>query len=290
MNQFASRRTFSRTGGALLIAGFLTMAGCSTEGGTQLTGGPDAPPALPAPTSMDVDFGLFQSGGSESTLAAYADPAELGAAFSATQLHFGAAALSVLTAQLVTVLHLAIPTAVFGAAANNTPSFEEDNRWHWRYSASSGGQLWTAHLSGAVDGNLVSWDMRITAPNSNPPLDEFLWYGGTSRTDETSGTWRFYDPQNPSGSSEVARVDWTHESADVHGVTITVTGGETIGDVLSADHDGNARFVTWTDASRGETVEIFWDAATGEGYIIAPALNGGVMACWDSAQQDVPCS
>ena len=290
MTQLAAKLTDSRIWHALTLAGFVALAGCSTDGGTQVVDGPGTPPALPAATSMDVDFGLFQLSGSESMLSAYADPAELGAAFSSSQLHFGAAALSVLVAHAVTVLHLAVPVAVFGAAANNTPSFEDDGRWHWRYTASSGGQLWTAHLSGSVDGNQVVWDMRITAPNADPPLTDFLWYGGNSHTDGTSGTWRFYDPSNPSGSNEVVRVDWTHESADVHGVTITVTGGENVGDALTAEHDGSTRFVTWTDASMGNTVEIFWDVASGEGYIIAPGLNGGLKSCWDSGQNDVPCS
>ncbi len=290
MNQFAPRPSTSRPWLAFAVAGFVLLAGCTTDGGTQLADGPDTPPTLPATTSMEVDFGLFQIGASESTLTASTDLVELGAAFSSTQINFGTAAITVLVAQALTVLHLAVPTVVFGAAVNTTPTFESDGRWHWRYTASTAGTVWTAHLSGAVDGNSVDWNMRISAPTANPALNEFLWYSGLSRTDQTSGTWRFFDPLNPSGSNEVVRLDWSHTSNEIHGVTITVTGGDNVGDVLTADRDGTMRLVTFVDASQGTNVEISWDTATGVGYIVAPNFNGGVKACWDAGQNDVPCS
>lgn len=279
-NRFFNTNRFLAPMMALLLA----TAACDTDTGTQPGDDPGPQPDLPTQTSMNVDFGLFSSGGGPALAR------DLTAAAASSQLNFGTAALTVVVAQAVTALHLAVPAAVFAVAANNTPSFEDDGRWHWRYTASHQGQLWTAHLSGAVDGNQVSWDMRITAPQSDPPLDEFLWYGGASRTDGTSGTWRFNDPSNPAGSNEVARVDWTHVSADDHSVTITVTGGDNVGDVLIAEHTGDERFVTWTDASNGNTVEIWWNVATGAGYIIAPNFRGGVQSCWDENQNDVACS
>jgi len=240
---------------------------------------------------MEVEFGLFGGGGGPAMTGSYHELIELAAANSArVGAHFVTAGITVAVAQALTVLHLAIPTAVFAAAANNTPSFEDDGRWHWRYTASHQGQLWTAHLSGSVQGAEVVWDMRITAPNANPPLNDFLWYGGNSRTDRTRGTWRFYDPRNPSGSAELVRLDWTHQSNDVHGVTVTVVSGPNVGDVLTADHNGSDRLVTFFDASDNRTVEIGWNAATGTGYIIAPNYNGGLKSCWDANQNDVACT
>ena len=259
---------------AVLLAGGLVA--CDTSQGM----GPDEPgstPPLPATTSMAVDFSLFASGGGAANAAG-------------TQLHFGNAALRVLAAQFVTVVHLAAPTAVFAVAANNVPSFE-DGRWHWRYTTSYQGQPWSADLSGVVSGSDVNWDMRITAPNHNPPLNEFLWYGGTSRVDGTSGTWRFYDPQS-SSSSEVVRIDWEHQSLTDHSATITVTGSglDNTGDRLTAEVDGASRYLTWFDASENATVDIFWDASTGSGYIMATGYNGGLKSCWDNNQNDVACS
>lgn len=252
---------------------------------------PGTPPALPATASMEVDFGLFGSGGGAAAAQSYNELIRLGEAHSArVGANFITAGITVAVAQALTVLHLAIPTAVFAAAANNTPSFEDDGLWHWRYTASHQGQLWTAHLSGSVQGSDVVWDMRITAPQANPPLNDFLWYGGRSRTDRSSGTWRFYDPRNPGSSTEVVRLDWTHDSVDIHGVTVTVVSGPNVGDVLTADHKGSDRLVTFFDASDNRTVEIGWNVVTGTGYIIAPNLNGGVKACWDANQNDVACN
>ena len=40
--------------------------------------------------------------------------------------------------------------------------------------------------------------------------------------------------------------------------------------------------ITYLDASEQAFTEIYWNAADGGGYLIAPHYNGGVKACWDS--------
>lgn len=285
-------RALRRTSPWALLLAAAALGACDT--GTGPGADPGTPPELPAATSMDVDYGLLGSAPAQAAevheRSALIARAEEHAAASGVGLHFTTAALSVVVAQAITALHLVVPAAVFAAAANNTPSFEDDDRWHWRYTASHAGQLWTAHLSGAVQGDQVGWDMRITAPQANPPLDDFVWYSGTSRLDRTAGTWRFNEITRPGTPTEVVRVDWTHESDVVHGVTITVTSGPNVGDRLTADRDGDDHLVTWYDASENVEVEIGWDAGTGTGYIIAPGYNGGVKSCWDGNQNNTPCS
>jgi hypothetical protein len=204
-------------------------------------------------------------------------------------LNFGNAAIRVLAAQVATVVVLAVPVATFAAAANNTPTFEEDNRWHWRFTTVQGGHTYTAHLSGVVQGSMVGWDMRITSPTHDPPLEEFVWYGGQGLLDRTSGTWTFYDPATPASSTAVLRIDWTHVSATEHGWEATALAGEASGDVFTADVDGNDRMITYLDASESAFMEIYWNAADGSGYLIAPHYNGGVKSCWNASQQDVAC-
>ncbi|MEZ4416426.1 MAG: hypothetical protein R3E10_11830 [Gemmatimonadota bacterium] len=282
-----------RSGWALFLILGAALGACDNgTTGPEQEAGP--PPDLPAATSMNADFGLLASGSAQAaqaqSLSALVALAEQNAAVAGVGLNFTTAALSVVVAQAITALHLVVPAAVFAAAANNTPSFEDDGRWHWRYTASQGGQLWTAHIAGVVQGDQVTWDMRITAPQTNPPLDEFLWYSGVSRVDRTSGTWRFNDITQPGNPTEVVRVDWSHESDVLHGVTITVTSGPNVGDVLTADRNGDNHLVTWYDASQNEEVEIGWNAATGTGYIIAPHYNGGLRACWDANQNNTTCT
>jgi hypothetical protein len=230
---------------------------------------------------MSGDFTLFGSTG--------AAQAGLGAEASLFSQNFGAAAIRVLAAQVATVVVLAVPVATFAAAANNTPTYEDDDRWHWRFVAGHGGHTYTAHLSGAVQGEVVNWDMRITSPTHQPPLDEFVWYAGQGRVDRTSGTWTFYDPASPTSAVAVLRIDWTHASATEHGWEATALSGTAVGDVFTASVDGDDHLVTYHDVSESAFMEIYWNGSDGSGYLIAPHYNGGEKSCWDANQQDLAC-
>lgn len=264
---------------ALPLAFLAALTACTSDSTAPLDPGP--PPELPPLTSMSADFSIF---GTPNGL--HAEPT---ANESASSLNFGNAAIRVLAAQVATVVVLAVPVATFAAAANSTPTFEDDNRWHWRFTTVQGGHTYTAHLSGAVQGSTVGWDMRITSPTHQPPLDEFVWYDGQGPLDRTSGTWTFYDPATPASSNAVLRIQWTHASATEHGWEATALAGEASGDVFTADVDGNDRMITYLDASESAFMEIYWNAADGSGYLIAPHYNGGVKSCWDANQQDVAC-
>ena len=231
---------------------------------------------------MSGDFSLFGAPGALGE--------ESGQASSQTSLNFTNAAIRVLAAQVVTVVGLAVPVATFAAAANSTPTFEDDDRWHWRFTAVQGGHTYMAHLSGAVEGSAVAWDMRITSPTHVPPLEEFVWYGGQGQLDRTAGTWTFYDPATPASATAVLRIDWRNTSSTEHGWEATALAGPGSGDVFSVSADGDDRMLTFDDASEQTFVEIYWNAADGSGYLIAPHYNGGVKACWDTNQQDIACS
>ena len=273
------RNSRSSLRSALTLALLAALAACDTNSTSPIDPGP--PPELPPLTSMSGDFSLFGSPGGQS--------AELAAQASYSSQNFGNAAIRVLAAQVATVVVLAVPVATFAAAANSTPTFEDDDRWHWRFTTVQGGHTYTAHLSGSVQGSTVLWDMRITSPTHTPPLEEFVWYGGQGDLDRTSGTWTFYDPSTPSSSTAVLRIDWTHESATDHGWEATALDGAASGDVFTASVDGDDHMITYLDASEQAFMEIYWNAADGSGYLIAPHYNGGVKACWDPNQQDVAC-
>ena len=270
------RSTVSR---ALTLAILAAFAACTAD--TMSPNDPGPPPELPPLTSMSGDFSIFGNAG--------AQQADVASELSMSSFHFTTAAIRVLAAQVVTVAALAVPVATFAAAANSTPTFEDDDRWHWRFTTVQGGHTYTAHLSGAVQGNTVGWDMRITSPTHSPPLEEFVWYGGQGLRDRTSGSWTFYDPATPASSTAVLRIDWTHVSATEHGWEATALSGAASGDVFTASVDGDDRMITYLDASAQELMEIYWNAADGSGYLIGPHYNGGVKACWDTNQQDIAC-
>ncbi|NNM06553.1 MAG: hypothetical protein HKO65_15780 [Gemmatimonadetes bacterium] len=265
---------------AVTLALLVGLAAC--DGDSTSPNDPGPAPDLPPLTSMSGDFSIF---GTPDPLAEGLAPKS-----SSSSLNFTNAAVRVLAAQVVTVVGLAVPVATFAAAANSTPTFEDDNRWHWRFTAVQGGHTYTAHLSGAVQGSTVAWDMRITSPTHAPPLDEFVWYEGQGQRDRTSGTWTFYDPATPAAGTAVLRIVWTHTSPTDHGWEATALAGAASGDVFTASVDGDDRMITYSDTSEQAFMEIYWNAANGSGYLIAPNYNGGVKACWDAGQQDVACS
>jgi len=246
----------STVGRALALALLAALTACTADSTSPNDPGP--PPELPPLTSMSGDFSIFGASGAQRP--------ETASAASLSSLNFGAAAVRVLTAQVATVVILAVPVATFAAAANSTPTFEDDNRWHWRFTTVQGGHTYTAHLSGAIQGSMVAWDMRITSPTHVPPLHEFVWYDGQGRLDRTSGTWTFYDPATPASSTAVLRIDWTHMSVTEHGWEASALAGVASGDVFTASVDGDDRMITYLDASEQEFMEIYWNAAAGSGY------------------------
>ena len=277
-------RMCTRTRWMVLVALAAGLASCASD--STSPDDPADPPPLPPLASMAVDFSLFSGGGAG--LAGAANASSVGGVAGA---HFSQAALRVFVAEIVAVVVLAVPVATFGAALQAQPTFNA-GAWHWQTSANTPRGTWAAHLSGTVQGSDALWEMRITSPPSvSPALEDFLWFSGTSRRDGSSGDWRIFDGGAASGT-EVLRLDWTNVSPQDHTLTINVTGagGPDQGDYVTYDVEGSTRTVIFHDASEGNTVEIGWNATTGEGFIIAPGYNGGVKSCWDSAQNDVACA
>lgn len=236
-------------------------------------------PSLPFSNSMRADLSLFDQPGATSAAAA-----------TVGGVNFVAAAFSVGVANAVTTLVMAVPVATFAAAASQTPVVEGD-AYHWRYSTVVNGQSFAADLSGQGSGTNSLWEMRISASATNPPLNNFLYYSGSAALSGESGTWHVYDALQPTANRELLRIDWTHTSATSWRVAfINVTSGSPDnGDRLTYDVNGNARSVTFLDASAATTSVIEWNASTQAGSIRTPSFNGGVKACWDGQRQNVAC-
>ena len=204
--------------------------------------------------------------------------------------NFQAAAFSVTVANAVTTLVMAVPVATFAAAASQTPVFEDD-AFHWRYSAVVNGQSFEADLSGRGSGTNSLWEMRISATGANPPLNDFLYYSGTAALSGEEGTWHVFDAGQPTANRELLRIDWTHTSATSWRVEFNnvTPGTPDNGDRLTYDVSGDARSVSFLDASAATTTVVDWNAATYTGSIRAPSFNNGVKACWGAQLQNVPC-
>jgi hypothetical protein len=240
---------------------------------------PGDAPQLPSANSMRADFSLFELA-----------PVSNAAAATIGGANFLAAAFSVSVANAVTTLVMAVPVATFAAAASQDPVFE-DGAFHWRYSTVVNGQTFAADLSGQGSGSNSLWEMRISASGTNPPLNGFLYYSGSAALNGESGTWHVFDAAQPTANRELLRIDWTHTSATNWRVAFNnVTQGSLDnGDRLTYDVSGDARSVTFLDASASTTTMVEWNAATHTGSIRAPGFNNGVKACWDAQLQNADC-
>jgi hypothetical protein len=234
------------------------------------------PPVLPPVASMQVDLSFFAQAGGAAEVAS-----------GAVGLNWAAAALRVGVANLAVSLVLAVPAATWAAAGSQTPTVEE-GKWHWRFNAQQGGVTHAAHVTGYLDGSESVWEMRIT--NTALGLNEFLWYDGRAALDGAAGSWSFHDAATGS-ATEAGRIDWTHASNTSWRVDFTDTNSASpgAGDVLRYESSGTARNVSFVDVSTGETVEIGWDSVTKAGWLIAPAYNNGLKACWDASLNDAAC-
>jgi hypothetical protein len=237
-------------------------------------------PILPSANSMRADLSLFdQTGASASGAAAIGGT------------HFAAAAFSVTVANAVTALVMAVPVATFAAAASQEPVLEGD-AYHWRYSTVVHGQSFAADLSGRGSGANSLWEMRISASGANPPLNDFLYYSGAAALSGESGTWTIFDAGQPSANRQLLRIDWTHANATSWRVAFinVAAGTPENGDRLTYEVSGDARSVTFLDASAAATTVVEWHAATHTGSIHTPGYNGGAKACWNTLLQNVTCN
>ncbi len=263
-----------------LITAHLAMFACTENPSSP---NPDEAPELPPISSMSVDFSLFDN--DNAALPKSAD------AF--TKQNFANAAVRVLLANTATVVVLAIPVAVLAKAFTVEPELKEDGYWHWTYTETANGQNWQADLAGTLDlQNQESiWEMRITNSNANPALENFLWYEGRAKFDNSSGVWHIYDPQSPDTQVELLQIDWSHPSEEQ--ATLEFTNKkpdvDANGDKLTYNVDGDLRSVSYFDNSASATTLIEWNASTGEGSITAPDYKGGEKSCWDASQDDVDC-
>ena len=234
------------------------------------------PPELPLEGSMIFDTETFPSANGLAGAAV--------APQSASGSNHTAAAISVVGINLVVLAVTSVPRLTWAARASRQPTFE-DGQWHWRGSTNILGVTYSGDLAGYTDQGDVVAEVRI----SSPEVSDFLWYDGRAPIGGTSGQWRVYDAGQPGLQRMVSTIDWTHPTSDEWTLTFTALAGNNPGDELSYVVDGDARSVTWFDASEDMTYGVEWDAVTREGSITAAGYNGGATSCWDGDLQNVAC-
>ncbi len=257
----------------------LPLLGCGTS--------PNAPkpeePSIPSPQmTMLIDLGIF--GGSQQT--AKASPDEV-----LTKQNFITAAAVVTAFNTAVLAGLSVPALATAAALSVKPTFEDDGKFHWKYTYDDGVFSLTLELTAKVGENTVEWEMFVTG-NFERPLENFLWYDGQSDFEATAGHWQFYDPNQPDRRVQHVRIDWTVQAEDDRTLTFLNNNENSprFGDTLTYTVKGDDVTMTFVQAATGATIEVAFNRSTREGYIIAPNYKNGEKACWDGNLEDVACA
>ena len=241
-------------------------------------------PPLPPLSSMQLDLSFFSGGAAHTGKAS---------GIETPGPNFNNAALRLLVINATVTLAMAVPVATFGAAISQQPVLQSDGKYHWVFSVTENGKTYQADLAGSLDlANAESvWEMRITLPNATPAINNFLWYSGRAKLDNSAGEWHVFDPLQPDAGIEVLHIDWSHPSSEEATLIFTIVkpGIPENGDKLTYSSIDTDRDVVLLDQSSGDSIQIHWDAVTGEGYLIAPNYRNGEKSCWDGQQNDTTC-
>jgi len=244
----------------------------------------EAPP-LPPDESMMVDLSLFDENVAMAPSAAAA----------ATYKNFTNAVARVGVISSALVAAAATPAAVFAAARLNEPVEQEPNTWLWSYSVEIDYVTFAAALTGVEKGTVTDWSMALSTDAVLYPVDDFVWYTGSSAGSNLSGSWQFFDMRTPDEQNPVLTFDWSVSPLQEE-VKLTLENVDSradndyLGDVLNYDLTISECSLAYEDASKGEVWDVRWNLETKDGSIKVPDYNDGEKACWNADKQDIECN
>lgn len=249
----------------------LVVAGCNSDPTGPDTGGTQSP-VLPSAERLQLQLDFFDQAGKTET---------------ATNQNYFNARVRIAVIQVIAEFILTPPVTAFSLALHTVPSAQPDGSYLWVYTYVKGDEEAQIRLRGTPHGEQVTWELRVSSTESNPPIVDELWFEGETWRDGEGGFWRFHDFNKP-GKPIVARLDWDTNGDGEDELVITDLY-DNPGDSLSYSVKGSRHSIDFLDVSESMTWFIRWDVADGTGSLRAPDYNGGAEACWDEEQDDVAC-
>lgn len=262
---------------SLLLAGVLLMNACSDSVSSSKQ---DTPPKMPPAESMNMDLSTFDEN---------EPPSQVNNETSEVT-NFAQAVIRAALMKVVVDANLALPRAIFKAAAEADANLNEENEWEWSFTKTVNGNTFEVRFVGTrQDENTILWECYIT--NTEKGFDDVLLFEGTSNNDGTEGTWTYYNIQNTQEQEAVSQISWSKtETSTTLTLEVISENSPHFGNTIEYLAEGNIRHATFYNASEDQTTELHWNLETLAGYLIAPNYNNGEKACWDSNFQNVPCS
>lgn len=238
-------------------------------------------PSLPPEMALVIDMSEFNT--KKSVTGVPTSPYLKG---TNTKINRTWAALGVSIWQTIITIGMAIPVAAFLESFNHEREYEGNNTWGWSYEFNAGGKKHTAHLTGKVDADSVTWTMYI---------NDFRWYTGKGDFGQSGGYWTMYEkPENP---VEFLKITWENKAtegiANITYKNIRQGDAENGGYISYGRNENNNLNLYYNIYNKGKDnlVKIQWSKTTGEGQTKNPELyKDEEWHCWDSDFQDVDCT
>lgn len=193
------------------------------------------------------------------------------------------AAGNVFTWNVIITVGLAVPVASFLNSFNYQAEWSNpDNAWLWNYDCIVAGVVYSAELQAKVTGNQVHWEMYVSKAGG---FQDFLWYEGDSRLDNTEGSWTLYD--NHISNTELLGILWHNNGTADITYTNIVPGGAENGGYISYGTSADASYDAFYDIynkGKDNHTNIEWNKTSKNGRVKDPLHFGDSdWHYWDSS-------
>lgn len=243
----------------------------------------DEAPALPPQASLSADLGNFPQNGSGRV-----DGTQ-------EKTNFLFSSVNVVFWQTTLVAGIAIPAAAFQEAFNHEFTYDKSSKlWKSEYSVQAGGKTIEATLTASrTDADLIHWEMYLTVSGQ---FEDYLWFTGDSRIDNTGGDWTLY--AGPGQSGTLLQIDWDRNGSDFLYSKYTLTNASSrAGSYIAYGETEEAGFSHFYEVSITDTagddydVEIYVNEETKVGKVKSLAyFEDELWHCWDENLDDVACN
>ncbi len=199
---------------------------------------------------------------------------------------------TVLTVQMV------VPFAAFVESFNHEPIWDKTAQsWVWSYSIDIHNTTYTAELFAETVTDKVNWTMYVSKTDG---YTDFLWFTGTSQTDNSSGSWTINNDPDSSNKDDGSiipflYIQWNINDDGTSEITYTIIeeesadNGNYIKYGIIDDPDLNAFydiFRIWED----NVVSIKWNTTLHYGRILSMLhFQDPYWHCWNESQENIAC-
>ncbi|MBE0654659.1 MAG: hypothetical protein IH594_12720, partial [Bacteroidales bacterium] len=208
--------------------------------------------------------------------------------------NFGYSFVTVTAWNTVATLVMAIPTATYAAALNDTPEYLGDNTWEWNFNAQVQSFSYSARLVATrISNEEFKAEMFVSSSSSVfASFEDFKWFEGVIRYDHTHASWTLYE--SPSNPTALLTMEWNKDfETGLWDITYTnvkqgaAESGSYIKFEVTDDSQYDARY---TISSNEGMVKIEWNRETKAGRVMSPIFfEDSLWRCWNALLQNTEC-